>query len=99
MSEIICSPKIHSPEYDSFRSLIRSLIRYYTEYEDPDKSESGMVYFDLPDLDDEEEESAKTTTTVKAPPFVAEFWKFVFSILMLDWLRQHNKETKRIKND
>ena len=73
-----------------------------TEYEeDPDQTESGMVYFDLPNLDEEqeEEESAKATT-VKAPPFVAEFWRFLFSILLLDWLRQ-NKETtkKRIKHD
>ena len=81
----------------------------HTEYEDPDKSENGMVYFDLPPVEDDEEDElvaasssaddnnnagSKRTT---APAGVADFWRFLFEFFFMQWLGK--TQTKRIKNE
>lgn len=68
-----------------------------TEYEDPDKSESGMVYFDLPDVDDDDDDTANSKLT--APHLVTEFWRFLFSLFLFEWLRKKEQQQKRIKNE
>eukprot|EP00977_Amphora_coffeiformis_P003469 scaffold640_cov166-Amphora_coffeaeformis.AAC.5 len=95
-----CFPKHQENDQKKNRDL--TPIKGELEYEeDPDATDNGMVYFDLPNLDEEEAESSANTKTktVQAPPFVAEFWRFLFSILLLDWLRQNKETTKRIKHE
>ena len=73
----------------------------FIEYEDPDKSESGLMYFDLPDIEEEEETSNsnnKSTPTIR-PAFVEQFWRFIFSLFLLDWLRNKGEQQKRIKHE
>lgn len=64
--------------------------------DDPDKSESGLVYFDLPETEgDDDEEKRQQQQAIQGPPLVMEFWKFIFSLLMLDWLRHNNEHQKK----
>lgn len=67
----------------------------HTDYNDD--PETGMIYFDLPD-ENEPEELLTSPRYQAGPPIVHQFWQLLFSIFMLDWLRQNEAGKRRIRN-
>jgi hypothetical protein len=64
---------------------------------DFDDANTGMVYFDLPDVTTEDKNtSGGATKVVMGTPLVDQFLRFIFSLFMLEWLQKNDRSKQKI---